>query len=109
MKAEVRVLCRPGTAAGFALAGLRPVEAEDPAASAQRLLELLGEENVGVVLIEDSLHHLLPPELRRQLARRPAPMIVPFPTATWTAPPAGADGYIAELLRQAIGYRVRLL
>ncbi len=109
MKAQVRVLCRPGTAAGFALAGLRPVEADDPASGALRLLELLRQKDVGVVLVEDTIHDALSPDIRRQLSRRPVPMVVPFPSARWAPPAEEADTYIAELLRQAIGYRVRLL
>jgi hypothetical protein len=35
-------------------------------------------------------------------------MVVPFPGPTWVAPPEGPEAFIAELLRQAIGYRVRL-
>jgi hypothetical protein len=34
-------------------------------------------------------------------------MVVPFPSPSWTAPAEGPEAYIAELLRQAIGYRVR--
>jgi hypothetical protein len=33
---------------------------------------------------------------------------VPFPGPAWGPPREGAEAYIAELLRRAIGYRVRL-
>jgi hypothetical protein len=35
-------------------------------------------------------------------------MVVPFPAPTWTERAAGPEAYILEILRQAIGYRVRL-
>lgn len=104
----LRVLCRPEVAAGFALAGLRPVEAATPEAGAAATRDLLGEPDVGVALVEDAFYDALPEELRRQLGRRPLPLIVPFPGPTWTPRPAGAEAYIVELLRQVIGYRVRL-
>jgi hypothetical protein len=34
-------------------------------------------------------------------------MVVPFPGPTWVVRPP-AEEYIVELLRQAIGYRVRI-
>ena len=78
MSYRVRVLCRPPLAAGFRLAGLTPIEAQDP-------------EEGG-----------------RRLAREPLPLVVPFPGPAWGPPREGAEAYIAELLRRAIGYRVRL-
>jgi hypothetical protein len=35
-------------------------------------------------------------------------MVVPFPAPLWAPPAPGPEAFIAELLRQAIGYRVRL-
>ena len=47
-------------------------------------------------------------DVRRGLARRPLPMIVPFPGPQWQRERRAPDAYIVELLRQVIGYRVRL-
>jgi hypothetical protein len=35
-------------------------------------------------------------------------MVIPFPMPTWAAVSETPETYIAELLRRAIGYRVRL-
>jgi hypothetical protein len=35
-------------------------------------------------------------------------MIVPFPPPSWAAPEEEAEAYLVEILRRAIGYRVRL-
>ena len=107
MSHRVEVLCRPEVAAGFALAGLRPLEASDSADGIARLRELLGDPKAGVVLVEESFYDALPDDVRRELGRRPLPMVVPFPGPQWEARPA-AEAYIVELLRQVIGYRVRL-
>jgi vacuolar-type H+-ATPase subunit F/Vma7 len=104
----LRVLCRPEVAAGFALAGLRSTEAVSDEAGVAAVRSLLSEADVGVALVEDRFYEALPEDLRRQVGRRPLPLVVPFPGPAWTAPPEGAEAYIVELLRQVIGYRVRL-
>lgn len=106
--AEVRVLCRPEIAAGFALAGLRPVEFCSEQEGRERLDALLGERAIGVLLIESGFYDRLPEETRRRFSRRALPMVVPFPEPRWDAKPEAADAYIVDLLRQVIGYRVRL-
>jgi vacuolar-type H+-ATPase subunit F/Vma7 len=108
MAYALRVLCRPEVGAGFALAGLKPTEAASPVAGVAAVRDLLIERDVGVALVEDTFYAALPEDLRRQLGRRPLPLVVPFPGPAWTAPPEGAEAYIVELLRQVIGYRVRL-
>lgn len=108
MAHSVRVLSRPEIGAGFALAGLHPIEARTVEEAAERLRELRATPNVGVVLIEEAFYNHLPEELRRRFGREPLPLVVPFPEPAWGAGAEGAEAYIVELLRQVIGYRVRL-
>lgn len=107
MKAELRVLAHRGTAAGFALAGIPTVEVDSSVAGVERLAQLLEDPTVGVVLLEEGMHRAVPEELRRRLARRALPIVVPFPAPAWEEGPV-VDQYIVELLRQVVGYRVRL-
>jgi len=108
MSYQVRAIARPEVAAGLALAGLRPIEATTSLEGVDRLKELLAAPEVGVVLIENGLYDGLPEDLRRRIGRRPLPMVVPFPGPAWEALGEGPEAYIVELLRQVIGYRVRL-
>lgn len=108
MKTQVRVLCGPDVATGFGLAGLRAVPAVSGAAAESALRDLVREPDTGVLLVEERLHDALPADLRRRLARRPLPMVVPFPGPAWAERAEGAEAYVIELLRQVIGYRVRL-
>jgi vacuolar-type H+-ATPase subunit F/Vma7 len=108
MSYHVRAIGRPEVAAGLALAGLSPTEVDTPEQGAARLREMLGAPDVGVVLIENGLYERLPEDLRRRIARRPLPMVVPFPGPAWQELGEGPEAYIVELLRQVIGYRVRL-
>jgi vacuolar-type H+-ATPase subunit F/Vma7 len=108
MSRTVRAVCRSDVAAGYRLAGLRTIEAQTPAEAGERLRELREQPDVGVILLEDTLYAELPEDLRREFGRRPLPMIVPFPGPLWRVTPESAEAYIVELLRQVVGYRVRL-
>jgi vacuolar-type H+-ATPase subunit F/Vma7 len=108
MSLTVRAICRPDATGGFGLAGVKTDDAATPAEAAERIGELRRESDVGVILLEDTLYDALPEELRREFGRRPLPMIVPFPGPRWAGRPEDAEAYIVELLRQVVGYRVRL-
>lgn len=107
MSERVRVVCRPALGAGFRLAGLRPEVAADMPEGVRRVMALLGDP-AGVVLVEEDFYAALPETERRELARRPLPMVVPFPLPNWAPAAAAPEAFIADLLRRAIGYRVRL-
>jgi len=108
MAHAVRVLGAPPSGTAFGLAGLRAEDARTAAEVTARLRTLLDDPDIGVVLVEASVYDALPPDMRKLLGRRPLPMIVPFPGPAWQARPTDAEAYIVELLRQVIGYRVRL-
>lgn len=108
MRYGVRVLSRPEVSAGFSLAGLRTIDVASAEPAREQLHELMSQPEVGVVLMEEGFYDRLPEELRRELGRRPLPMVVPFPEPAWAEAPERAEAYIVELLRQVIGYRVRL-
>lgn len=107
MSHDVRVLCRPEVAAGFALTGIPVSGAGSPAEATETFRGWLDDPDVGVVLLQQDFHDALPDDLRLHLRRHPLPMVVPFPGPARAAAPE-AEAYIVELLRQVIGYRVRL-
>ena len=102
------MVARPESAAGFALAGLATDEARTAREGAERIVALAAREEVGVLLVEEDLLEALDEPVRRQLLRRPTPIIVPFPRPTDRQRRSAADAYILELLQRAIGYHVRL-
>jgi len=102
-----RVVCRPALAAGFALAGLVAdvVEQDEPA---EPILSALAQQSdAGVILVEEEIFDALAPDVRARLERSAVPVLVPFPGPSWVARPS-AEERVVELLRQAIGYRVKL-
>ena len=103
MKAPVRVICRHETALGIALAGVAPIEVAT-AAEAAAALARLG----GVVLIEQPLYDLLPTTTRRQIRKAGLPIVMPFPGPAPLAAGIAPEEELLEVLRRAIGYRVRL-
>ncbi len=108
MRYKVQVIGRPHTASGFALAGFAAVEAATPAEGAARTLEAAADPTVGVLLVEETIYSALPEPARQALGRRPLPMVIPFPGPAWLPGREAAEAYLVEILRQAIGYRVRL-
>jgi vacuolar-type H+-ATPase subunit F/Vma7 len=103
----VRILCRPATAAGFGLAGLVAETAEDALTVDASVRGLLQRHELGVVLLEEPLYTALAPDVRAMVDRVAQPVVVPFPGPAWRAAPS-AEEQVVELLRRAIGYRVRL-
>lgn len=101
----VRVVCRPEIALGFALAGIPTVEAGTSDAARRIVNELAQHEETGVLLVQEDLFDGLE---EARPAERPLPMIVPFPGPAAQRPGGAPEAYVAEILRQAIGYRVRL-
>jgi len=106
MGLSVRVICRPLLAAGFELAGLAVTKVPDAAAAADAMRGLLTDPRAGVLLIDDGLYRGLPHDLVSRFDRQALPVVAPIPVPDWDERTT-ADSYILEILRQAIGYRVR--
>ena len=106
MELTVRVICRPALSGAFLVAGVSVDEAADAVACAEVLKRRAADPKLGVLLIEASLHRALPEELLKRIDRQALPIVVPFPDPSWDGR-ALAEEYVLEILRQAIGYRVR--
>lgn len=110
---SVEVVARPGVAVGFGLAGLAFREVTGGREAVAELELILAEArshdgtSVGIVLVQSDLLAELPEALERRLECQAVPLVVPFPAPTEAEPGAARD-FVAELLRRAIGYRVRL-
>jgi vacuolar-type H+-ATPase subunit F/Vma7 len=109
VKAQVRVLCHHQTALGVALAGVAPIEAETGAQAAAAIIGLArAPAKGGIVLIESDLYGQLPPALLRQIRKDGAPILQPFPGPAPLAAGALPEQELLDVLRRAVGYRVRL-
>ena len=106
MGLSLRVICRPSLAAGFELAGLDVTHAADATTAASMMRHLLTDPHAGVVLIDEGLYRALPHDLVTRFDRQALPVLAPIPAPAWDDR-AAAESFILEILRQAIGYRVR--
>lgn len=101
------VLCGPGAAPGFTLAGVPVVRASDRDEARRRLEEIRARPRLGLILVEDALYEALEEDGALSGPRGALPAVVPFPGPAWAERPP-AESYIVELLHRAVGYRVRL-
>jgi len=98
-------VCRPAIAPGFELCGLVVERTEEPGAG-DTVARLAEDGSVGIVLLEESLRRALPDSLVRRIDRRSFPLLVSFPSPDWEGT-SKAEDVVLEILRQAVGYRVR--
>jgi vacuolar-type H+-ATPase subunit F/Vma7 len=103
---RVVVVSRPMLAAGFELAGLPVTQVGEGAAATEAVKRLARDRDVGIVFVDESLYRALPRDLLTRLDRQAPPIVVPVPAPRWDER-SEAEAYILEILRQAIGYRVR--
>jgi vacuolar-type H+-ATPase subunit F/Vma7 len=107
MSHQVGVVAGPAIALGFKLAGLRPRVVDSAEGAATLLNEMIESDRWGVILVqEDLMPEEEPAALRRSTSG--LPILVPFPPPGLARVPGEAEAYVMELLRQAVGYRVRL-
>jgi vacuolar-type H+-ATPase subunit F/Vma7 len=108
MSWTVRAIATPALASGFRLAGLPTDEVANPDEAGTVLSARSVEPGLGILIVEQRLLDATPELVRREVERKPVPVIVPVPSPAWGQRPADAEGLILELLRRAIGYRVKL-
>lgn len=107
MSHRVAVVSDATVALGFRLAGVRPQVVGSKEAAASLLSSMVDDPKWGVILVQEDMMPDVPPSGRRR-SREGLPVLVPFPAPSLERPPGEAEAYVAELLRRAVGYRVRL-
>jgi len=99
------VITDPETATGFRLAGVEVREADSPQAALEHLRVLLTLD-YGLVAVNDALLEGTEEERARLMRDRDLPIIVPFPAARAEA--ESSEAYIARLVKEHIGFYVKL-
>jgi vacuolar-type H+-ATPase subunit F/Vma7 len=106
--ARVCVLATPAVAAGFALAGVQTAVVSTAEDGRERSRALCADTGLAVLLVEESVLAGMSEAERSILTSREQPIVVPFPSPAWVAAPSAEAALILEILRRAVGYRVRL-
>jgi vacuolar-type H+-ATPase subunit F/Vma7 len=82
------------------------VDRVDESSAGEAMRRIAADPATGIVLVEDRLRRALPEDLMQRLDRMATPLVVPFPSPSWGGPSLQEE-YVMEILRQAVGYRVR--
>jgi V/A-type H+-transporting ATPase subunit F len=98
---------RPGDAGGFRLAGAEVREVA-PGEETAAFRELLGDPNVGVLAVEEALLAAAPERLLGRARERGLPVVLTFALPRRWGEPGRGQSWVAELIRRAVGYGVRL-
>lgn len=104
---NVQLVLRSELTAGVELAGLAVTRVDAADEAADMIRKAAANADVGIVLVDDALYRALPRELLSRLDREALPIIAAIP-APHRDLEGEAEAYILEILKQAIGYRVRL-
>lgn len=104
---RIAVVARPEVSLGFAIAGVSVHHETDGRGASERLEALAQDGEMGVVMIEEALYRDMPDDYRRTRRHEGLPVVIPVPSPDWLES-SKAHEYIVDILRRAIGYRVRL-
>lgn len=104
---KLAVITDSATATGFRLAGVETYQAETPEELRSRLLDLIREGNYGLIAVNSRLGSDLGEEVARLLKNRALPVVLPFPVPEKGRVESGEE-YLSKLVKQAIGFYVKL-
>lgn len=99
------VVTDPETATGFRLAGVEVREAATPPEALEHIRSLINLD-YGLVAVNEALLEPLDEELSRAMRGREMPILVPFPAPK--AQVESGEDYIARLVKEHIGFYVKL-
>ena len=109
---RVVAILRRELAAGFALTGLEVLRVGEPlAANAKEALRgAMESATCGLVIVDEGLLELLDERLRAEVRDCIVPLFIPIPgDLVWSDIEAGGeDEHVAELVRRAIGYQLKV-
>jgi vacuolar-type H+-ATPase subunit F/Vma7 len=95
---------------GFALTGVDVSVVSDPASLRGALDAAVASGAYGLVVVEEEMMRVLGEEARKELVAMNVPLIVEVPGAMEWPQAEGIpdDGYVAGLIRRAVGYSLSL-
>ncbi len=104
--ARLVVIADMDTALGFQLAGVEVLRAEDAGSARSKLLQLLSDENVGLIAISSAFLDALDDATRRLVETGYKPVVIGFPKGGPVSAVAGRRERLAALIRRAIGFHI---
>ncbi len=105
MRHKVVVICPQDLATGFALTGVQTFAYESAAEAQERLVRLLNDGETGVVLVDETAAGAFHAGVLRAAEASDFPVVITVPMGRG---PALEREYLEQMIRQVIGYQVRL-
>ena len=107
---KIAVLTEAESAAGYRLAGLEVLVAEDGSAAEKMLIRLVQEKDYALIAINEAL---LPDPYRivkREMRGRDMPVLLPIPSIASAVSDQAKDAraYLRRLIVETIGYEIRI-
>ena len=104
---KLAVITDAGTATGFRMAGIETHEVADIHEMRSKVLELMKGNNYGLIAVNETLGTDMGDDIRRLTKSRALPVILPFPVPKGGRVQSG-EAYLAKLVKDAIGFYVKL-
>ncbi len=99
-------------ASGFSLTGVDVIRVEEPYASGAReaLESAVNNPEYGLVIVDQTLLDEVDDRLRTSLHERNLPLVIPVPgDLRWRdVESAPEDEYVAQLVKRAVGYQLKV-
>lgn len=104
---RLAVITDPSTATGFRLAGIETFEVSDVHEMRSKVLELMKSDSYGLIAVNEDLGSDLGDDINRLVKTQALPVILPFPVPKGGRVESG-EAYLSKLVKQAIGFYVKL-
>jgi vacuolar-type H+-ATPase subunit F/Vma7 len=106
-KVKFTVITKGEWTAGFRLAGVDVLEAQDEKEARQILQPMLEKSEPTLIAIEEDLFPIDDKKIQKHLEEKPFPVILPLPKIQ-VQTKEEQEKYVSELVRSCIGYYVKL-
>lgn len=105
---KIIVVTYSDMAVGYRFAGVEVIEVAREDNFTEVINKVMEREDLGVVVIEDTILNSLSEPLIKKIGKTAMPVIVPISTpAKWKSEKV-IESYIARLIRRAIGYQIKI-
>jgi len=105
---NVTAIIPEGEATGFSLAGVRVIEAANRDDAVEILTREFANDTNGVILIDETYTANLSDSMQKKIDESTVPLVVSIPVITKWEYVHDMTGKIENIIRRAVGYRIKL-
>jgi len=107
---KIAILTGPESAAGYRLAGLEVALAKDPDEAQEVLKRLVESEDYALIIVNERLVPDPYQVVKRQMRKRDLPVLLAAPPhrAAVTSSGEAAEAYMRKIIKETMGYEIKL-